>query len=46
VGSTEKVKGDCVLTSVYEQRRWLLCDSRFENGVNLPLARAFFGEDR
>jgi hypothetical protein len=44
VGSTEKVKGDCVLTTVYEQRRWWLCDSRFENGVNLPLARAFFGE--
>jgi hypothetical protein len=44
VGSTEKVAGDCVLTSVYEQRRWWLCDSHFENGVNVPLARAFFGE--
>jgi hypothetical protein len=46
VGSVEKVAGDCVLTSVYEQRRWWLCDSHFENGVNVPLARAFFGEHR
>lgn len=46
VGSTEKVAGDCVLATVYEQRRWWLCDSRFENGVDLPLARAFFGEHR
>jgi hypothetical protein len=46
VGSVEKVKGDCVLTTVYQQRRWWLCDSHFENGVNVPLARAFFGEHR
>lgn len=45
VGATERVAGDCVLTTVYEQRRWWLCDSTFENGVALPLsARAFFGE--
>jgi hypothetical protein len=46
VGSVEKVAGDCVLTTVYEQRRWWLCDSHFENGVDVPLARAFFGEHR
>lgn len=45
VGSTERVAGDCVMTAVYEQRRWWLCDSHFENGVRLPAAaRAFFGE--
>jgi hypothetical protein len=46
VGSTEKVAGNCVLTTVYEQRRWWLCDSHFEDGVDVPLARAFFGEHR
>jgi hypothetical protein len=47
VGSTEKVTGNCVLTTVYEQRRWWLCDSHFEpfgNGISLSRARAFFGE--
>jgi hypothetical protein len=46
VGSTEKVAGNCVLTTVYEQRRWWLCDSSFRDGVDLPTARAFFGEHR
>lgn len=46
VGATEKVAGDCMLTTVYEQRRWRLCNSTFENGVDLPAARAFFGEHR
>jgi hypothetical protein len=46
VGATEKVAGDCVLTTVYEQRRWWLCTSSFENGMNLPSARSFFGERR
>ncbi len=46
VGSNERVAGDCVLRTVYEQRRWWLCESTFENGVNLPAARAFFGEYR
>ena len=46
VGSTEKVAGNCVLTTVYEQRRWWLCESHFEDGVDLPSARAFFGEHR
>jgi len=29
---------------VYEQRRWWLCTSKFDNGVNLPAMRWFFGE--
>jgi hypothetical protein len=46
VGATERVAGDCVLSTVYEQRRWWLCTSGFENGVDLPASRAFFGEHR
>ena len=46
VGATEKVAGDCVLTTVYEQRRWWLCTSTFENGVALPSMRGFFGAHR
>ena len=43
VGSVGTVAGDCVLTSVYEQQRWWLCTSSFQNGVNVPLAfRSFF----
>jgi hypothetical protein len=41
-GNTEHVSGDCRLTSVYEQKRWWLCDSAFE-GELLPAMRAFFG---
>jgi hypothetical protein len=40
---TERVSGDCDLTSVYEQRRWWLCTSNFNNGVLHPFMRAFFG---
>jgi hypothetical protein len=37
------VAGDCVLTSVYEQQRWWLCTSTFQNGVQFPLGfRSFF----
>lgn len=43
-GSVESVHGDCNLTGVYEQRRWWLCDSRFENGVVVPSMRGFFGK--
>ncbi len=46
VGATEKVAGDCVLTTVYEQRRWWLCTSTFENGVTLPSTRWLFGAPR
>jgi hypothetical protein len=43
VGSVGTVAGDCVLTSVYEQQRWWLCTSTFQNGVQLPLwFRSFF----
>jgi len=43
VGSVGTVVGDCVLTSVYEQQRWWLCTSNFQNGVQVPLAfRSFF----
>ena len=44
VGSTESVRGDCNLTSVYEQKRWWLCDSRFASKGILPRSmRGFFG---
>ncbi len=46
VGATERVSGECVLTTVYEQRRWRLCTSAFESGVNLPAMRWFFGAGR
>jgi hypothetical protein len=42
VGGTEHVSGNCRLTSVYEQKRWWLCDSNFD-GELLPSVRAFFG---
>jgi hypothetical protein len=42
VGNTEHVSGDCRLTSVYEQKRWWLCDSNFD-GELLPSVRRFFG---
>ena len=41
-GNTEHVRGDCKLTSIYEQKRWWLCESTFE-GELLPFARRFFG---
>ena len=45
VGSTEHVRGDCRLTSIYEQKRWWLCSSNFDpmDGALLPSVRAFFG---
>jgi hypothetical protein len=46
IGSTEKVAGECVLRTVYEQRRWWLCESKFENGVQLPSMPGFFGAHR
>jgi hypothetical protein len=43
--SVQSVEGDCVTTSVYEQGRWWLCDSSFENGRRTltTFERAFFG---
>ncbi len=45
VGVTERVSGDCILETVYEQRRWWLCKSSF-HGDRLSFMRLFFGEDR
>ena len=42
VGTIESVEGNCNLTTVYEQQRWLLCDSTFQ-GQLLPSMRGFFG---
>jgi hypothetical protein len=47
VGSVGTVAGDCTLTGVYEQQRWSLCTSDFQNGVQVPLAfRSFFSRER
>ena len=43
VGATEKVSGDCMLTTVYEERRWWLCTSSFDGMRNL-FTRLFFGD--
>ena len=44
VGVVGTAAGDCALTAVYEQQRWWLCSSRFQNGVALPVGfRSFFG---
>ncbi|MGH9372929.1 MAG: hypothetical protein ACRD15_15505, partial [Vicinamibacterales bacterium] len=45
VGAIQNVEGICDLTAVYEQQRWLLCESRF-NGRLLPIMQGFFGKDR
>jgi hypothetical protein len=42
VGDTQRVQGDCVLTGIYEQRRWWLCTSNFYGDL-VPSMRAFFG---
>jgi hypothetical protein len=31
-GQRERVSGDCLLTTIYENWRWFLCDSHFSNG--------------
>jgi hypothetical protein len=46
VGSTVTVQGNCNLTAVYEQQRWLLCSSRFASSGLLPVPEDFFGLDR
>lgn len=50
-GHVGTVTGDCTLTSVYETRRWWLCDSHFINGHVIEgavpdLVRRFFGGGR
>jgi hypothetical protein len=42
VGAVERVEGNCSMTTVYEQQRWMLCESRFD-GQLLPVMRRFFG---
>jgi hypothetical protein len=43
VGATEKVAGDCRLTTVYDERRWWLCTSSFDGDRVLSM-RWFFGD--
>jgi hypothetical protein len=45
VGSVGTVAGDCLLTGVYEQQRWWLCDSNF-NGAPVPGFGSFFSPRR
>lgn len=45
VGAVESVTGNCNLNTVYEQQRWLLCDSTFD-GALLASMRGFFGRER
>lgn len=45
VGAIESVAGNCNLNTVYEQQRWLLCDSTFD-GTLLSSMRGFFGRER
>jgi hypothetical protein len=41
VGGTEHVRGKCDLTAVYEQKRWWLCSSAFNEAELLPSMRSF-----
>ena len=46
VGAVESVQGDCNLTAVYEQQRWLLCDSTFSASPGLSrVPHGFFGSN-
>jgi hypothetical protein len=42
VGAIERVSGDCNTTAVYEQGRWWLCDSTFDNAQRHSLRTGFF----
>lgn len=42
VGDVGTVRGDCLLTGKYEEKRWWLCDSHFLGRLVGPL-RTFFG---
>lgn len=44
VGAIESVEGNCNLSAVYEQQRWLLCDSTFQG--SLLSSYGFFGRNR
>ncbi len=41
VGGNEHVRGKCDLTAVYEQKRWWLCSSAFNDAELLPSMRSF-----
>lgn len=41
VGANEHVKGKCDLTTVYEQKRWRLCTSLFNESELLPSMSSF-----
>jgi hypothetical protein len=41
VGGNEHVRGKCDLTVVYEQKRWWLCSSAFNDAELLPSMRSF-----
>lgn len=42
VGEVGTVRGDCLLTGKYEEKRWWLCDSHFLGRLAGPM-RTFFG---
>ena len=44
VGAIESVEGNCNLSAVYEQQRWLLCDSTFQGST--VSSYGFFGRNR
>jgi hypothetical protein len=41
VGGNEHVRGKCDLTAIYEQNRWWLCSSLFNDAELLPSSRSF-----
>lgn len=45
VGGIESVDGDCLLSAVYEQNRWWLCNSNFA-GARLGVMRGLFRSSR
>ena len=47
VGATGTASGRCLMTGVYEQDRWWLCDSTYSgNGLAPPGFRSFFSRSR
>jgi hypothetical protein len=47
VGETDEISGLCLLTAVYENNRWWLCDSHFDpEGSPSAVPLRFFGRSR